>query len=151
MGLVNWFTNKNNDSDRILVRDLITIAISDREFTKDERETLLVICREKGISDVQLMNALRGETKNVGAKMPITIEGKRDYLSQLINLIYVDSDFSPLEIHALEIIAKGIGMDRMHIISVILDEIEKEKIPSKRGYKILKTIVDYFIENGQTK
>jgi uncharacterized tellurite resistance protein B-like protein len=105
MGIANWFTNDLNTKERVLTRDLISMAIADGEFSESERLEILRICREEGISEVELMDSIRGKDINI----PQTKEEKFNYIAHLINVMKVDKHCSPIEIHTLKVLANRIG------------------------------------------
>ena len=111
MGIANWFTNDLSSKDRVLTRDLISMAIADGEFTEDERQEILRICRKQGISEKELLDSLRGENIHI----PKTLEEKFNYMSHLIGVMNADGVCSPLEIHTLEVLAKRIGFNLKEI------------------------------------
>jgi uncharacterized tellurite resistance protein B-like protein len=106
MGIVNWFTSDLEKKDRDLTRDLITMAIADGDFTESERQEILSICNEEGISNVELMDSLRGKD----VKIPKTKEEKYAYIAHLIRIMDADENCSPLEIRTLRILAERIGV-----------------------------------------
>ena len=73
MGIVNWFTNNIESKERVLTRDLLSMAIADGEFMEEERQEIVRICHIEGISDKSLMNSLRGEDVHI----PKTKEDRR--------------------------------------------------------------------------
>lgn len=105
MSIVNWFSNNLDTENRVLTRDLISMAIVDGEFSESERLEILKICKEEGISEVELMDSLRGKD----IKIPQTKEEKFNYIAQLINVMKADKQCSPLEIHTLKVLANRIG------------------------------------------
>lgn len=107
MSIVHWFTNDLSSKDRELTRDLISMAIADGEFTEDERQEILRICRSQGISEKELLDSLRGEDIHT----PKTQEEKFNYMAHLIGVMNADRKCSPLEVHTLEILAKRIGFN----------------------------------------
>lgn len=44
MGIVNWFINDLNTEERTLTRDLLSVAISDKEFSGEEKQVILETC-----------------------------------------------------------------------------------------------------------
>ena len=44
MGIVNWFTNNIESKERVLTRDLLSMAIADGEFMEEERQEIVRIC-----------------------------------------------------------------------------------------------------------
>ena len=58
MGIVNWFSNNLEEKERVLTRDLISMAIADGDFSESERQELLRICKDEGISETELMDSL---------------------------------------------------------------------------------------------
>lgn len=133
MSIVHWFRNDLSSKDRVLTRDLISMAIADGEFTEEERLEILRICRSQGISERELMDSLRGKDINI----PKTKEEKFDYIAHLINVMKVDDYCSPLEIRTLEVLGKQLGYNRMHILWVILTEIKQQVLSQDEGLKLL--------------
>ena len=111
MGIVNWFTSDLEKKDRDLTRDLITMTIADGDFAESERQEILRICNEEGISNVELMDTLRGKD----VKIPQTKEEKFNYVAHLIKVMNADGECSPLEIHTLEMLAKRVGLNLKEI------------------------------------
>lgn len=144
MGIANWFTNNLSTEERALTRDLISIAIADKEFTDKEKDMILDICKIEDISNVELMDSIRNP--KVGAKTLHTQEEKRNYLSHLILVMSVDNKYISLEMHLIEIIAKEIGISRFQLMSFVVDEIKAKKISQKEGLAIIDNFVKYFIE-----
>lgn len=107
MGIVNWFTNSLNKKERVLTRDLISMTIADGEFTESERQEILRICRDEGISETELMDSLRGED----IKIPKTKEEKFSYIAHLIRVMNADGNCSPMEIHLLKVLANKVGIN----------------------------------------
>lgn len=141
MGIVNWFSNCLNKKDRVLTRDLISMAIADGEFTESERQEILRICKDEGISDVELMDSLRGKV----IKVPKTKEEKFDYIAHLIRVMNADDYCSPHEIHTLEVLGKHIGYSRMNIFFVILTEIKLGEFSQEEGLQLLERYVNTVI------
>lgn len=112
MGIVHWFSNDMDSKSRVLTRDLISMAIADGEFTESERLEILRICKEEGISEVELMDSLRGKD----IKIPQTKEEKYNYIAHLVNVMKADKHYSPLEIHTLKILANRIGFNLDEIL-----------------------------------
>lgn len=111
MSIVHWFTNDLSSKDRVLTRDLISMAIADGEFTEEERLEILRICHQQGISEKELLDSLRGENIHI----PGTQEEKYNYMAHLIGVMNADGVCSPLEIHTLEVLAKRIGFNLKEI------------------------------------
>lgn len=112
MGIVNWFSNNLEEKERVLTRDLISMAIADGEFTESERQEILRICKEEGISETELMDSLRGED----IKMPKTKEEKFSYIAQLIRVMNADEHCSPMEAHLLKVLANRVGINVEEIL-----------------------------------
>ena len=49
MSIVDWFTNDLNAEERTLTRDLLSVAVADKEFCDEEKSTIMEICQIKGI------------------------------------------------------------------------------------------------------
>lgn len=144
MGIVNWFINNLNTEERALTRDLVSIAIADKEFTDKEKDVILDICQIEDISNVELMDSIRNP--KAGLKTLHTIEEKRNYLGHLIKVMSIDDEYLSLEMRLIEIIAKEIGISRFQLISFVVDEIKSKDISQKEGLSIIDNFVKYFIE-----
>ncbi len=106
MGIINWFSNDLEKKERDLTRDLISMAIADGEFKESERLEILKICKGEGLTEVELMDSLRGKD----IKIPRTNEEKYAYIAHLIRIMNADGNCSPLEIRTLRILAERIGV-----------------------------------------
>lgn len=146
MGIANWFVNNMNTEERTLTRDLISIAIADKEFSDDEKKIILDICQIEDISNVELMESIRDASH--GTKSFRTIEEKKYYLIHLIRVMAVDGNYPSLEMHLIEIIAKEIGVSRMQLISFVVDDIKANNLSQIEGLVIIDNFLKYFIETG---
>ena len=146
MRIANWFVNNLNTEERALTRDLISIAIADKEFSDDEKKIILDICQIEDISNIELMESIRDASH--GTKSFRTLEEKKNYLIHLIRVMAVDGNYPSLEMHLIEIIAKEIGVSRMQIISFVVDEIKAKNLGEAEGFLIIDNFVNYFIETG---
>lgn len=117
---------------------MISMAIADGEFSESERQEILSICQEEGISEVKLMDSIRGKQITV----PKTKEEQFNYIAHLIKVMAVDDYCSPLEIHTLEVLGKRIGYSRMKIFFVILTEMKQDRLSKAEGLKLLDWYVN---------
>ena len=100
MGIVDWFTNKLDTEERILVRDLISIAIADKELSSEEQQAILEICEVEDITNVELMDAIRdGKT---GSKVLHTLDEKKRFLLHLVRVMSADEKYPELEMHIID-------------------------------------------------
>lgn len=146
MSIVDWFVNDLNSEERILTRDLISVALADKEFSGDEKNEILDICKKENISEEDFINSIRG--RETGIKPPQTLEEKKKYLLYLIKVMSVDKDYPLLELHIIEIIAKKIGISQIQIISFVLDEINDKNISQEEGLTIIDKFVKHMIITG---
>lgn len=146
MGIANWFINDLNTEERTLTRDLVSIAIADKEFTGEEKNMILTICQIEDISNVELIDSIRNS--DIGGKKLHTLDEKRSYLTHLIRVMTVDDEYTSLEMRLIEIIAKEIGISRMQLISFVLDEITAHNKGKDEGITIIDNFVKFFIETG---
>ena len=144
MGIANWFVNDLTTKERALTRDLLSIAIADNKFREEEQNAILEICKSEGISEVEMMDSIR-HSKD-GVKILQSHEDKKKYLTHLIKVMSVDENYSSIEMHVIEIIAKEIGISRMKLISFVLDEIEV--FGQEKGITIVNHFVKYFTKTG---
>lgn len=47
MRIVDWFTNDLNTEERTLTRDLLSVAIADKEFSGKEKKVIFETCGAK--------------------------------------------------------------------------------------------------------
>lgn len=146
MGIVDWFINDLNNDERVLTRDLLSVAIADKEFSSEEKKMILDICQIEDISDVELINSIRNQEE--GTYRLRTFEEKKNYLMHLIRVMSVDNNYPSMEMHIIEIIAKVIGVSRWQLISFVLDEYKAKNISEAQGIDIIDHFVKYFITTG---
>lgn len=146
MGIVDWYVNDLNNEERVLTRDLVSIAIADKEFVGEEKNAILEICQIEDISNMDLINSIR--EKYSEAKAPQTLEEKKTYLLHLIKVMSVDKKYPSLELHIIEIIAKKMGVTPLQLVSFILDEINNKNIFQEEGITIIDKFVKHMIITG---
>lgn len=146
MGIADWFVNNLNSEERILTRDLISIAIADKEFTEEEKNLILHICKIEEISNVELLDSIRN-SKADGEKLR-TLEEKKNYLIHLISLMSVDKKYPSLEMHIIDIIAKKIGVSHMQLMSFVADEVKDNNFSQQEGIAIIDHLLKYYIATG---
>lgn len=144
MSIVDWFTNDLNAEERTLTRDLLSVAVADKEFSDEEKEMILGICQLEGISAVAMMDAVRD--KMAGGKILQTVDEKKMYLLHLIRLMMVDGSYSALELHVIGAIAKGIEVTPLQLLSFILDEVNVGHISKDDGITVIDHFVRHFLE-----
>ncbi len=145
MGLVNWFICNLENPDTVLARDMMTMAVIDGEFTTEEKDELLRICQEEHITNTELWDALRGTYHDLTLDLPKSKEDRLKYVCHLINIMEADDYCSPLEIHALIIIARRFGISIIEIIYVLLGKVKDGKVEERREFKILESFVENYI------
>ena len=106
MSIVDWFKNDLNTEERVLTRDLLSVAVADKEFSDEEKRTIVEICQLEGITKVDMMDSIREE--NTGAKLLQSMEEKKRYLLQLVKIMMADGKYYALEIHVIEVLARKI-------------------------------------------
>lgn len=146
MGIADWFVNNLNSEERILTRDLISIAIADKEFTEEEKNLILHICKIEEISNVELLDSIRN-SKADGEKLR-TLEEKKNYLIHLISLMSVDKKYPSLEMHIIDIIAKKLGVSHMQLMSFVADEVKDNNFSQQEGIAIIDHFLKYYIKTG---
>ena len=146
MGIINWFKNDLNSEERALTRDLVSVAIADHEFSEEEQKTILEICSQEGISTTELMNSIRD--KKAGAKVLHTLDERKRYLLHLIRLMSVDGNYTFLELHLIEVIAKEIEVSPAQILSFIIEDVKDSNISKDDCITILDQFISYFIASG---
>ena len=146
MSIVDWFTNNLNTEERTLTRDLLSVAVADKEFSEEEKKMILDICKIEDISAVELMDSIRD--KNAGAEFLHSTEEKKRYLMHLIRVMSVDGKYRPIELHIIEIIAKKLEVTPAMLLSVVVDEIKNNNIGQAEGINILDHFVKHYIAIG---
>lgn len=146
MGIVDWFTNDLNAEERTLTRDLLSVAIADKEFCEEEKNAILETCQLEDISLVELMDSIRDKT--AGAKILQSIDDKKKYLLHLVRMMSADGKYRSIELKVIEIIAKKLDVTPILLLSFILDEIKDNNISNVEGVTILDHFVKHFIAAG---
>lgn len=146
MSIVDWFTNDMNTEERTLTRDLLSVAVADKEFTYNEKQVILETCVLEDISQTELMDSIRDS--KAGAKVLQSQEEKKRYLIHLIRMMAADGKFPSIELHVIEIIAKRIGITPIQILSFVLDEINDNNIGQEEGLVIIDKFVRHLIVTG---
>ena len=147
MGITNWFINNLDSEERILTRDLLSVAIADKEFSEEERKTILEICMIEDISNVELMNSIRNQITTSNALL--TQEDKKRYLLNLIRVMSADKNYYPLEMHIIEILAKKIGIPPLKLVLFLVEEIKDKNISQYEGLDIIEEFVRHLILTGE--
>ena len=146
MSIVDWFTNDLNTEERTLTRDLLSVAVADKEFSYSEKQVILETCVLEDISKTELMDSIRDS--KAGAKVLHSLEEKKKYLLHLIRIMAADGKFPSIELHVIEIIAKRIGITPIQILSFVLDEIHENIISQEEGLDIIDKFVRHLIVTG---
>ena len=147
MGIVNWFINDLNTEERTLTRDLLSVAISDKEFSGEEKQVILETCELEDISLTELMDSIRDS--KAGAKVLQSLEEKKRYLLHLIRMMAADGKFPTIELHVIEIIAKKIGITPLQILAFVLDEIHDHNISKEEDIVIIDHFVRHMLVTGE--
>lgn len=137
MGIIDWFNSNIDDKERDLTRDLISIAIADGEFSEEERQEIIRICRLEGVSDVELTDSMRG--KNI--MVPKEEEEKERYILHLIDIMKVDHYYSSLEIHMLYTLAKRVGISPIRILALLFREVKQSRMSRDEAFDLTNSIV----------
>ena len=146
MSIVDWFTNDLTTEERTLTRDLLSVAVADKEFNYQEKQVILETCVLEDISKTELMDSIRDG--KAGVKILQSQEEKKRYLLHLIRMMATDGKFPTIELHVIEIIAKRIGITPIQILSFVLDEIHENNISQEEGLDIIDKFVRHLIVTG---
>ena len=141
MSIVDWFTNDLNAEERTLTRDLLSVAVADKEFCDEEKSTIMEICQIEGISTTELMDSIRDQYSN--AKLMDTLEDKKRYLLHLIRMMMSDGKYYAIELHVIAVISRRIDILPLQLISFILDEVNVGHISREEGV----TVIDHFVRH----
>lgn len=145
MGIVDWFNNDLDTDERTLTRDLLSVAIADKEFCEEEKKAILETCQLEGISMVGLMDSIRDKT--VGVTLTLSIEEKKSYLLHLVRMMSADGNYHSLELDVIEVVAKKLDVTPILLLSFVLDEIKDDNISKVEGI----TILDRFVKHLTTE
>ena len=144
MSIVDWFTNDLNAEERTLTRDLLSVAVADKEFCDEEKSTIMEICQIEGISTTELMDSIRDQYSN--AKLIDTLEDKKRYLLHLIRMMMSDGKYYAIELHVIAVISRRIDISPLQLISFILDEVNVGHISREEGVTVIDHFVRHFLE-----
>lgn len=147
MGITNWFINNLDSEERILTRDLLSVAIADKEFSEEEKKTILEICMIEDISNVELMNSIRNQITT--SKVLVTQDDKKRYMLNLIRVMSADKNYYPLEMHIIEILAKKIGIPPLKLVLFLVEEIKDKNISQYEGLDLIEEFVRHLIVTGE--
>lgn len=145
MGIVNWFVTDVESEDCLLTRDLLSVAVADKEIGEQELATIREICKEENISDVAFMDSIRETGNKPMAQCPNTLEGKKRYLLHLVKVMAVDGNYSALEMHIIEVVAKRLGVSAMQLLSFILDDIKEGNTGAQEGIITMDCLVKHLL------
>lgn len=146
MGIVDWFNNDLDTDERTLTRDLLSVAIADKEFNEEEKNAILKTCQLENVSMVELMDSIRDKT--AGATLTLSIEEKKRYLLHLVRMMSADGNYHSLELNVIGIVAKKLDVTPILLLSFVLDEIKDNNISKVEGITILDCFVKHFITEG---
>ena len=144
MSIVDWFKNDLNAEERALTRDLLSVAVADKEFCDEEKSTILEICQMEGIPATELMDSIRDQHSN--AKLIDTPEDKKRYLLHLIRMMMSDGKYYAIELHVIEVLAHRIDISPLQLISFMLDEVNAGHISREEGVTVIDHFVRHFLE-----
>ena len=144
MSIVDWFKNDLNAEERALTRDLLSVAVADKEFCDEEKNTILEIYQLEGISAVQLIDSIRNQSS--GAKLLSSVEEKKRYLLHLIRMMMSDGKYYAIELHVIAVISRRIDISPLQLISFILDEVNVGHISREEGVTVIDHFVRHFLE-----
>ena len=144
MSIVDWFKNDLNAEERALTRDLLSVAVADKEFCDEEKNTILEIDQLEGISAVQLIDSIRNQSS--GAKLLSSVEEKKRYLLHLIRMMMSDGKYYAIELHVIAVISRRIDISPLQLISFILDEVNVGHISREEGVTVIDHFVRHFLE-----
>ena len=143
MGIVDWFSNDLNTEERTLTRDLLSVAVADKEFCGEEKKVILESCELEGISLVELMDSIRDE--KFGATVLNTLGEKKAYLLHLVRMMCADGHYNTLELHFIEVIAKRLDVSQLQLLSFVLDEVKDNNLSKEDGVTVLDHFVKHFM------
>ncbi len=144
MGVVDWFKNDLSAEERTLTRDLLSVAVADKEFSEEEKKTILRVCQLEGISNTELMDSIRQQPTE--KKLLDTLEDKKRYLLHLIRMMMSDGKYYAIELHVIDVIASRIGITPMQLLSFILDEVNAGHISREEGITVIDHLVRRFLD-----
>ena len=152
MSIIARFLAEVTDSQVMMARDLLAIAIADGQITPEEKETINAICASEGISEAQLAEALRGNYDSANQRVLKNRQEKIEYMRNLIKLIGADGYTSPHEAHLFQIIAGKIGLTQKDVLALFLSTTTHRYFKGTTGAKVLNSFIQNFIDpKGKTE
>ena len=110
MGLFSLFKRDiGNDPDLTRLRDLIIISASDSNYSLDENNVILNICRQEGIDIDKMQKLFKMDPEKIKDNYPTSLVEKSKYLRRLIEVMASDKVCYAQEIKALKSIARNMG------------------------------------------
>ena len=110
MGLFSLFKRDlGNDPDLTRLRDLIIISASDSNYSLDENNVILNICRQEGIDIDKMQKLFKMDPEKIKDNYPTSLVEKSKYLRRLIEVMASDKVCYAQEIKALRSIARNMG------------------------------------------
>lgn len=146
MGLLAKIFNDASDTEFKLAQDLVAIAIADGEISETERKAISDICQREGITNETMKDCMLGFDKDVKSIMPVKRRDKTDYITNLIRVMSVDGNSSPMEIYLLEIIASKMGISHMELVSLVLMTASRRFFTGDTGSMALSSFLQNVID-----
>ena len=152
MSIIARLLTEVTDSQVMMARDLLAIAIADGQVTPEEKEAISAICAMENIDEAQLMEAFHGNKANVDQTVLRTRQEKMEYMRNLIKLIGADGYTSPHEAHVFQIIASRIGLTQRDVLTLFLSTTTHQYFKGATGTKVLNSFIQNFIDpKGKTE
>lgn len=136
MGLFSFFKS-NSNWKRTLVRDLIILSTLDGDVDDTELTSLVMLCQNFGVSQIDFLDVLTKIRSNQLNKLPdiypTELTDKINYMQALIEMTYADGTVDENEIKFMKIVSEAMrlppnAVDRT--IAKIAINKEKEKLIS---------------------
>lgn len=137
MGLFSLFKHDiSNDPDLTRLRDLIIISASDSNYSLDENNMILDICRQENIDVDKMQKLFKIDTEKIKDNYPTSLVEKSKYLRRLIEVMATDKVCYPQEIETLRCIAHHLGFTDEQTDNEIRDYC---KCIGKKGNAVLES------------
>lgn len=108
--------------------NLYCLALSDEEFDLKERQTLYKIGIERGLTPEQINEVVL--TTNINPAVPDTLEGKIEFLYDLVRMAWADGKIEPEEKEIIRkcVIRYGFLQENaMNIVDFLINSVKEKK------------------------
>lgn len=135
MGLFDLFRRDlSKDPELTQLRDFIIISAADSNYSLDENNNIMDICRQEDIDIGKLKKLFKLDPERIKDNYPTSLVEKSKYLRRLIEVMATDKVCYRQEIEALKSIARNMGFNDQQTDAEIRDYCRSL---GKRGLAVL--------------